>query len=294
MDSNILSKSGAFVNKIREIEIYEFYLSKYLVTNMEYRKFIEDDGYINQDYWIDPIAKGWLTGDEKIINDIKNHWLLTLHEHHRKEMRDGEIDESSIEEEAIRRTSPRQVPFYWDEPRFNQDNQPVVGINYWEATAYCIWATKIGHELKGLNKKKIFSVPTEFEWERASKENNDERMYPWGNEWDEDKAHVSTNTLNIREPSPVGIYLESWENGPFDMAGNVWEWTASLKYSYDKKYDKKRFNIGSFKERIVRGSSWYNCSVVSACSSRALDRGYNLFYDVGFRMIKIDKDIERL
>ena len=88
LDSNILSKSGAFVNKIREIEIYEFYLSKYLVTNMEYRKFIEDDGYINQDYWIDPIAKGWLTGDEKIINDIKNHWLLTLHEHHRKEMRD--------------------------------------------------------------------------------------------------------------------------------------------------------------------------------------------------------------
>ncbi len=294
LDPQVLATSGGFLGGVRKIDFRPLRVGRYLVTNAEFRAFVEGDGYTNAEYWQGDFALGWMSGDPAILQAIREHWLSTVHEHHAKEIRDGEIDLKALEDEASHRIAPRQAPYYWLDRRFNQPNQPVVGVNWWEAAAFCRWATKRAHQLGRLALDRVIVLPTEFEWEYVSRPLADDRIYPWGDEWSEEKAHVSTNTLNMRQPAPVGIYLEGWPGGPCDLAGNVWEWTASLFLPYSAEYDSRRLSADSLEERVVRGSSWYNSSIVAACSARAVDRSYNLFYDVGFRIVALHRDCERV
>jgi formylglycine-generating enzyme required for sulfatase activity len=293
LDKALLATSGGFLDTTRCVDFPPQRIGTYPVTNSEFRAFVDGDGYTNQSYWSGEMARGWITGEEKVLKLIRDHWLSTLHEHHAKEIRDGEIDIQATEEESRRRTQPRLEPYYWRDRRFNQPTQPVVGINWWEANAYCVWLTQRGRLEGTIAADEVVRLPTEFEWEYASRPADDDRIYPWGDDWAEEKAHVSTNVLNMRQPSPVGIYLEHWPNGPRDMAGNVWEWTASLHIPYAVKYDASRLSDDSLDERVVRGSSWYNSSIVAACSARAVDRSYNLFYDVGFRIVVLKESDHR-
>jgi formylglycine-generating enzyme required for sulfatase activity len=293
LNPDVLSKSGGFPGDERCMEFGSLKIGRYLVTNAEFCAFVEGDGYENSSYWKGEFARGWMSGDPAILRTIREHWLSTVYEHHAKEIRDGEIDLKALEEEASSRTAPRQAPYYSFDRRFNQPNQPVVGVNWWEAAAFCEWATQRGHQLGTLALDHVILLPTEFEWEYVSRPVVDDRIFPWGDEWAEEKAHVSTNALNMRQPAPVGIYLESWPGAPCDLAGNVWEWTASLFLPYAAEFDPERLSADSLEERVVRGSSWYNSSIVAACSARAVDRSYNLFYDVGFRVVALHRDSER-
>jgi formylglycine-generating enzyme required for sulfatase activity len=293
LSKDVLATSGGFIDGERFFEFNGFKIGRYPVTNAEYRHFVDEHGYTSPDYWRGKFANGWLMGDASILRSIREHWLVTVHEHHAKEIRDGEIDLARLEEDATVRTEPRQAPFYWEDRRFNMENQPVVGVNWWEASAYCEWATRRAHQAGLIGESEAFVLPTEFEWERATRPAPDDRIFPWGDEWSDDKAHVSTNLLNMRKPCPIGVYLEPWSGAPCDLAGNVWEWTASLYLPYAEEFDGRRLDAESFEERVVRGSSWYNKSIVAACSARAIDRSYNLFYDVGFRVALIDTSMVR-
>lgn len=280
-----LANTGGFLGGTRTLQIPEFRISRYPVTNFDFSLFLEGGGYQDDDLWEGRLGKGWLRGDEEVLSELRDHWLETLHLHHEKEIRDGEISLEDVEQEAAHRISPRIQPYYWNDRRFNAPNQPVVGVNYWEAKAFCRWATKFAKQNGHLQSTEEVDLPTEFEWECASRPRDDDRIFPWGDGWDETLAHVRTNILNLRQPTPVGVYLENWPGGPCEMSGNVWEWTDSLFVDFDAKYDAVRYNIDSLEQRVVRGSSWQNNPIVAACSARAVDRSYNLFYDVGFRFI---------
>ena len=275
---------GGWVGSIRDLSFESFRLGRYPVTNSQFAAFVGDNGYGDPANWEGEVGRGWVSGDANVLKLIREHWLNTVHEHHAKEIRDGEINVDLLEEEAQRRTAPRTTPYYWLDRRFNHPSQPVVGINWWEAAAYSVWATRRARNSGAITENEVIRLPTEFEWEHASRPTNDDRIFPWGDSWADERAHVSTNTLNMRQPAPVGIYLEPWPNGPFDLAGNVWEWTLSLFLPYDEEFDAARISHDSLDERVVRGSSWYNFALLAACGVRAVDRSYNLFYDVGFRV----------
>jgi formylglycine-generating enzyme required for sulfatase activity len=101
-------------------------------------------------------------------------------------------------------------------------NHPVVHIAYEDAVAYCNWARK--------------RLPTEAEFEFASRGGLDRRRYIWGDEFMPGGKHMAntfqghfpdTNTAadGYRATAPVGSFPANGY-GLFDMAGNVWEWTS--------------------------------------------------------------------
>lgn len=110
-------------------------------------------------------------------------------------------------------------PKYWDDPRLNLLNYPIVGISWYEAYAYCNFIG--GH------------LPTEQEWERAAR-GKDGKQYPWGDDFYSELANTSEQ--GIGSICSVGLFLKgAADNGLLDAAGQVWEWTSTefgpAKYS---------------------------------------------------------------
>lgn len=102
-------------------------------------------------------------------------------------------------------------PKYWDDPRLNLLNYPIVGVSWYEAVAYCNFT---GGRL-----------PTEQEWERVAR-GKEGRQYPWGDEFANSLANTSEQ--EIGSICPVGLFSKGVsDDGALDLAGQVWEWTSS-------------------------------------------------------------------
>lgn len=100
---------------------------------------------------------------------------------------------------------------------YGDDDCPVVNVTWFEAEAFAKYAGK--------------RLPTEAEWEKAARGTGG-RIYPWGDEFDQTKLNCAE--AKIEKTTPVTKYPQGLsEYGCFDMAGNVWEWTADW---YDSKY----------------------------------------------------------
>ena len=134
----------------------------------------------------------------------------------------------------------KSAPKYWDNPRFNKPDQPVVGVNFQEAVEYCLWAGK--------------RLPSEAEWEKAAR-GEDSRKFPWGNEPDPTRANVLGLKDKYRYTSSTGNYLKGKSPyGVMDMAGNVWEWTSAWYQPYqNSKHTNEMFGQTL---KVVRGGSW--------------------------------------
>lgn len=153
-------------------------------------------------------------------------------------------------------------PRYWDDARFNNPLQPVVGVSWYEAEAYCNW-------LKD-ETGKAYRLPTEEEWEKAASGKKG-KIYPWGKEFDPRKANTYESNLNAT--TPVMMYPGGKsESEVFDLSGNVWEWTSS-KYSKDET------------TRVLRGGAFFNdLNRVRAASRNRFNP--DLWYrDFGFRVV---------
>src|SRR5207249_3292905 len=90
---------------------------------------------------------------------------------------------------------------------------PVVCVSWPGAAAYAQWLGK--------------RLPTEVEWEKAAR-GTDGREWPWGNELTATPANISRVGFPSHGLRAVGGFFNGARPyGCLDMAGNVWEWTAS-------------------------------------------------------------------
>ncbi|MBU0502171.1 MAG: formylglycine-generating enzyme family protein, partial [Candidatus Margulisbacteria bacterium] len=141
-------------------------------------------------------------------------------------------------------------PREWDNARFNQPNQPVVGVSHYEAEAYLNWANS--------------RFLTEHEWEYAARAGLPGKRYPWGDEAPSGKAHFD-------QPGDSGAAVEVNASGfapnrfgLYHMAGNVWEWAPDW---YADNYYQELASRGLVENpkgpengssRVIRGGSWGN------------------------------------
>jgi formylglycine-generating enzyme required for sulfatase activity len=167
----------------------------------------------------------------------------------------------------------------WEQKR----NHPVVYVKWTDAMGYCKWLNNI---LKAeLPSGLVVRLPTEAEWEKASR-GTDGRDYPWGNDFDKDKCNLSKGSKR-GSTTPVGLYSPQGDSpyGCADMAGNVWEWTHSLKKDYPYSfYDNRELEKDSV-VHVLRGGSFYVNEVGARCAYRS-DGDLMYFHGyAGFRVV---------
>jgi formylglycine-generating enzyme required for sulfatase activity len=119
-------------------------------------------------------------------------------------------------------------------------------------------------------------LPTEAEWEYATR-GPDGRVYPWGDEPPTEKhlnacgsecvAWGRANKTPL-EPlynaddgfpttAPVGRFEAGRSRfGPYDVAGNVWEWVGDWMADYTKDDKKNPTGPETGTRRVIRGGAW--------------------------------------
>ena len=170
-------------------------------------------------------------------------------------------------------------PEYWHDRKWNGSNFPVVGVGWYEASAYAEWLSKETGDR--------YVLPTEAQWEKAAR-GSEGFSYPWGEKWGED--HCNSDECGLGRTSPVGIFPEGKSPyGCLDMAGNVWEWCADWYEGdyYKKSPDRNPKGPTDGSYRVIRGGSWFN----SRWNCRAAFRYWYLpalrFYYCGFRLARL-------
>ncbi len=186
--------------------------------------------------------------------------------------------------------------YNWDQeartyPRGLEDN-PVVLVTWEDARAYCRWMTQVtGYQCR---------LPTEAEWEKAaaaeppplgsssqrSELQAKKRKYPWGDEFDEERCNVDAHGALRLESSPVGQCSPAGDSpyGLVDMAGNVWEWTASLYQPYPYDAGDGREDPDAEGKRVVRGGAFDEDPLLARCAWRNGVQPDLRLANVGFRV----------
>ncbi len=139
-----------------------------------------------------------------------------------------------------------KAPSYWNDPKYNDPKQPVVGVSWNDAKAYADWASK--------------RLPTEAEWEKAARGGLAGKKYPLSDNISHDDANYSGTggKDQWKYTSPVGSFSPNGY-GLYDMAGNVWEWCSDWYDSgyYSNSPESNPTGPSSGTSMVIRGGSWY-------------------------------------
>jgi formylglycine-generating enzyme required for sulfatase activity len=129
-------------------------------------------------------------------------------------------------------------------------NHPRIGVNWFEAVAFCRWLDQRLHELGELPQAAQVRLPTENEWEKLAR-GTDGRNFPWGNQFSSELCNV----MDIEGTTAVGIFPNGASPyGVCDVVGNAWKWCLT-KWNPDELAPEDN-SIDGDSPRCYRGGSW--------------------------------------
>jgi gliding motility-associated lipoprotein GldK len=197
---------------------------------------------------------------------------------------------------------PYAKKYFWH-PAF--DDYPVVGVNWKQATAFAHWRSKMMNSFLREIKQPIlpeFRLPTESEWEYASRGGLDASPYPWGGPYTRNiKGCFLANFKPLRgnyvaDGGIKAIKTASYNPngyGLYDMSGNVAEWTSNaydesaFSYSHDmnmdRSYDAQEDDLAVLKRKAIRGGSWKDIAYFIQNSTRTFEYQDTAKSYIGFR-----------
>ncbi len=282
------------------VKLAAFQIGRFPVTNAEYALFMAAGGYEDERWWETEAARAWLRGEgssegqkqyrRDMWKALRDNWTPERIQAMVPERFTSEEAEWSIWFRGLDKTSLEELleawypegqkyrqPEYWDDSRFNNPAQPVVGVTWYEARAYCAWlAAQTGRP---------FRLPREVEREAAAR-GLAGRRYAYGPE--HDPARCNTFETHVRRTTPVGVFPGGeTPEGAADLTGNVWDWTSTLydrerfPYRYDPDDGREDPEAGGY--RVVRGGSWYSALDNARASYRVRSDPSSRNYNYGFR-----------
>lgn len=126
------------------------------------------------------------------------------------------------------------------------DNQPVTNVSWDDCITFI-------HKLNTITGMK-FRLPTEAEWEYASREGNKMKKYKYaGSEiadkvsWNLWNSNNTTHDVGTKQPNELGL---------FDMCGNVWEWCQDYYGAYVEANKENPRGPAKGLARVIRGGCY--------------------------------------
>ena len=263
-----------------KVAIDGFFMKTTEVTNAEFKKFVDQTGYIT------------LAEREIDWEEMKKQLPEGTPKPHDSIMQPGSLSFKKAESPVPNLYDFSQwwrwsIGANWKQPNgpgtniTGKDNHPVVHIAYEDALAYCEWAGS--------------RLPTEAEWERAARGTKENSILFWGddisglskmaNTWEGQFPVLNTKADGYERRAPVKSYPPN-DLGLYDMAGNVWEWTSDWyntnyyneltsdnKTIYNPKGADRPYNARDpyAKDRIMKGGSFL-CNASYCASYRISSR----------------------
>jgi formylglycine-generating enzyme required for sulfatase activity len=168
----------------------------------------------------------------------------------------------------------REQPWRWGNADYRGSNQAVIGVTWYEATAYAQWLhTQLDSVLPARAQVRL---PTEAEWEAAAaydRPGKHHRIYPWGDTPAATPELAIEKESGLGKPAPVGCCpAGAAACGAVDMVGNVWEVTSSSYRRYPAQSGKV-INDADSSERdtVWRGGSYWSELDIIRCAVRYWD-----------------------
>jgi len=264
-------------------------VGRFMLTNAEWACFMAAGGYDEERWWDTAVGRRWRRGEgtEAAAHANVRNWLAVIRANPgmpAEELARGRWS-AEIHERWLRRLAMtpaefeahlessfpgrrKSEPQFWRDARFNNPAQPVIGISWHEARAYCAWLRA--------QTGRPFRLLTEAEWEAAARGPSG-RRFAYGDA--PDRWRANTMETHLRQVAPIGIFPGGdTPEGLADMAGNVYSWTSTawgadpetsaFPYPYAADDGREAADTAPDVQRIIRGGSWYDDHPTSLAYAR--------------------------